>query len=132
VRTYFFDENLSKRLPAMLAALGVAAMHQSDHFPSGTLDTVWIPEIGRREYVLITWDRKTRTRPAEAEALRTFGVTTIYLGPFWGKKQFWAQATWLVKHWPGTEDHVRGCMPGTVAMLQERGNFRRLVLGHIK
>ena len=130
--TFYFDENLSWRLAQMLAALDVKVTHQKQEFPSGMLDSDWIPEIGKRGYVLVTWDRKTRTRPAEAEALRKHGVTTIYLGEFWKKLQFWDQAAWLARHWPKIEEFVTGCDQGTVAEIQQNGKFRYVVLGHKK
>ncbi|WP_338890130.1 hypothetical protein [Rhodococcus sovatensis] len=36
--------------------------------PTGTLDVDWITEVGQRGWVLVTNDRRLRTRPDEAAA----------------------------------------------------------------
>ena len=50
-----------------------------DHFEQGALDEVWLPEIGRRGWVLITKDREIRHRTAEREALLNAGVRAFVL-----------------------------------------------------
>ncbi|GIU99468.1 MAG: hypothetical protein KatS3mg014_1084 [Actinomycetota bacterium] len=72
--TFFFDNNLSPRLVEGLRAFGEDAMHLRDEFPADTDDTVWLPEIGRRGWYLVTHDKKIRKKPAEIRALKQAGV----------------------------------------------------------
>jgi len=51
-----------------------------EHFPQAAPDIEWIPEVGRREWVLITKDQNIRRNPLERAAyegalLRGFVVT---------------------------------------------------------
>lgn len=91
--TFFFDNNLSPSYARMLRALDVDARALREEFPRNTDDVDWLPEIGRRGWVLITHDRSIRTRPAEARALRASVVTAIFLGRFWRTTGRWEQAT---------------------------------------
>ena len=50
-----------------------------DHFPQGALDAEWLPEVGRRGWVLLTKDREIRYRAAEREALLSAGVRAFVL-----------------------------------------------------
>lgn len=66
--------------------------------PLGVLDVAWIPEVGRRNLVVIARDRRIRSRPAELALLREAGLKVFWIA---GKRDM---ATWdwlvrLVRHW---------------------------------
>lgn len=51
----------------------VVKVHK-DHFASGTHDDVWIPEVVRRGWVILTQDKNLRHKPNEREALTRAGA----------------------------------------------------------
>ena len=70
--------------------------------PRGALDTEWIPEVARRNLIVIARDKKLRTKPVEIEALWSAGLRVFNIG---GKRD---QSTWdwllrVVKLWPRME-----------------------------
>ncbi len=53
--TFFLDYQIGRFVVAeALRAAGAAVEVHIDHFPQATPDTEWIPEVGRRDWVLIT------------------------------------------------------------------------------
>ena len=79
--TFFLDHQVGKYIVAeMLRAAGSSVEVHLDHFPGNTPDHEWIPEVGRRGWVLITKDQHIRRNPLERAAyaaakLRGFVVT---------------------------------------------------------
>ena len=47
--------------------------------PRGIADTDWIPTVGDRGWVMITHDRRLRTRPAEAELAIAHRLKVVHL-----------------------------------------------------
>ena len=76
----FLDENhcRNQKLIAALEARSIACEKHLDHFPAGTEDVVWLPEIGRRSWCLLTSDARIRWNHLEKEAVRTNGVRMFY------------------------------------------------------
>ena len=69
----FLDENHcnNKAILEALATAGVAVERHCNHFPSGTEDVVWLPEVGRRRWIAVTTDDHIRRRAVEKrEVLR--------------------------------------------------------------
>lgn len=50
-----------------------------DEFPPTTTDAVWLAEVGRREWMVVTRDKKIRTRPAERAAIVAASVGCFVL-----------------------------------------------------
>jgi hypothetical protein len=82
---YFADES----------ALGLAKVLWRDHhrddvvhpghpllpeIPRGTADLDWLPLVGRLELIVLTRDRRIRSRPAELRAYREHGVRSVWIG----------------------------------------------------
>ncbi|BBZ38611.1 hypothetical protein [Mycobacterium conspicuum] len=73
--------------------------------PRGALDTEWIPAVARRGLVVITRDKRLRTKPIEIQALWNHGLRVFNIG---GKKD---ESTWdwlvrVVRHWPRMEQII--------------------------
>ncbi len=49
------------------------------HFAPGAKDTEWLPEVGRRGWVVLTKDHHIRTRQSELVALLSAGVAAFVL-----------------------------------------------------
>jgi len=79
--TFFLDHQIGRyQVAGALRSAGATVEVHLDHFPGDTPDSVWIPEIGRRGWVLITKDQNIRRNPLERSAyqaaeLRGFVVT---------------------------------------------------------
>lgn len=76
----FLDECLGTHdVAETLRAGGIAAEVLLDHFPSGTPDEIWLPEIGKRAWVVLSKDKWIRRRKIEKEALKNAHVTAFVL-----------------------------------------------------
>ncbi|WP_433012489.1 hypothetical protein [Kribbella sp. CA-294648] len=79
---YFADEN----------AIGLAKILIRDHhrldviysaieeIPRGTPDLTWMPIVGERGWIILTRDRRIRTRPAEQLAYWEHGLRSVWIG----------------------------------------------------
>jgi hypothetical protein len=66
---YFTDRDLGKRFPEILSAAGFRVERHHDHFAPDATDEFWLREIGKRNWVAITHDRRIRYKPNELEAV---------------------------------------------------------------
>ena len=79
--TFFLDHQIGRyQVAGALRAAGARVEVHLDHFAGDVPDIEWIPEIARREWVLITKDQNIRRNPLERAAyesakLRGFVVT---------------------------------------------------------
>jgi len=80
----FLDENHCRN-PHLIGALdraGVKFERHSDHFPAGAEDVLWLPEISRRNWVLLTSDarirRKSKINYLELQAVRSNSLRMFY------------------------------------------------------
>lgn len=81
---YFADEN-SLGMGKLLRRSGRADVLYPGHealpeVPLGTLDLDWMPVIGLRGFVVVTRDRRIRTRPAELQAYHEHGIRSVWIG----------------------------------------------------
>jgi len=65
----FIDRSVPKGVAAALKEVRDDVRWFEDEFDHDTKDTVWLPEVGRRGWIVISRDKKIRTRPAERQAL---------------------------------------------------------------
>ena len=82
---FFVERSLGKRVIAdALRAAGLQVeVHdeslQGPKFRHDSPDTEWLPEVGRKEWVLLSKDKVIRTRGAERRALLDAGVAAFFL-----------------------------------------------------
>ncbi len=81
---YFTDEN-ALGLGKLLLRSGAEDVIYPGHrdlpeVPRGTPDLDWMPEVARRDLVVLTRDRRIRTRPAELRTYWEFGIRSVWLG----------------------------------------------------
>src|SRR4051812_24893975 len=80
---FVFDEDLLRMGPAVsalrydFACFGRAPI--SDLLPVGVLDPSWIPVVAGRGWIVITADRKLRTKPSEARLAIAHGLRAVHL-----------------------------------------------------
>lgn len=84
--TFFLDYQIGRYVVAdALRNAGATVEVHIDHFAQAAPDLEWIPEVGKRRWVLITRDANIRRNPVEraayeAAGLRGFVVTGKELG----------------------------------------------------
>ena len=76
--TFFCDEDLGTRVfPDALRAEGVNVEILLDNFPSGTPDAEWIPEVARRNWVVLTHNLRIRYNRLERDTVMRSGSRMI-------------------------------------------------------
>lgn len=77
---FFLDEGLAGNIvPAILTDAGYLVERLIDHFPKGTHDIVWLTEVGKRGWIVLTKDAKIRRNPLELKALMEANVAAFIL-----------------------------------------------------
>lgn len=73
--TFFLDRQIGRYVvaDALRAAKARVEVHD-DHFGQATPDLEWLPEIGRRDWILITKDQNIRRNQLERAAYQAAGV----------------------------------------------------------
>lgn len=123
--TFFFDNCLSPVLVEGLRAFGEDVQHLRDTFPSETPDSIWIPEVAKRKWILITRDKRIRTRPLESEALVKSGLCTFV---FVQKRDpdRWGWVELVVRRWMDISAFADKEKRPFLAAIPERGGIERL------
>lgn len=69
---FFIDRSLGvEPIRNKLVEAGVAVEIHDDHFKRDEEDRVWLQEVGKRGWVILTKDQRLRYRPLEIAALRS-------------------------------------------------------------
>lgn len=79
---FFVDRSLGRRYVAeALKALGLGLKVEihDDHFPLDASDEEWLSEVGKRNWVVLTKDKRVRKIALEREALLRAGVRAFVL-----------------------------------------------------
>lgn len=81
---YFADENALGLAKVLIRSGRDDVLHPGHsrlpEVPLGTPDLEWMPLVGACGFIVITRDRRIRTRPAELEAYREFGIRSVWIG----------------------------------------------------
>lgn len=78
--TFFLDENHcgNPYLHAVFISANVPFEKHTDYFPRGVEDTVWIPEVARRQWAVLTADTRIRHNALERHAVKQYGLRFFY------------------------------------------------------
>jgi len=112
----------------MLAALGKEAEALRSTFQESIADEVFLASLKNTYDVYVTYDHRQKTRVAEARAIAEAKIIAIWIGPFWGKLDFWEQAKWLVTRWEKIESFTSTVTPGTCAEITQNGKAKVFAL----
>lgn len=123
--TFFFDNNLSPLLAAGFRGFGEDVQHLRDAFPASTKDVVWIPQVAASGWILVTRDKRIRTRPLEAEALTRAGLSAFF---FVQKRDpdLWGWVQLIVRRWREMQQLAERERRPFLFAIPERGNIDRL------
>ncbi|HEU4760528.1 MAG TPA: hypothetical protein VFT91_11195 [Dehalococcoidia bacterium] len=75
----FIDRSIPKGVADALKAVRDDVRWLEDEFQHDAKETEWLPEIGKRGWLVISRDKKIRTRPGERRALVDAGVGCFIL-----------------------------------------------------
>lgn len=107
---YVVDENLLSLGNGMVAVRRDTARFSREPvhelLPRGISDPDWIPIVGDRGWIIVTNDRRLRTRPAESELAITHNLKVIHLHGDIGGKPAWEQLVRIATRWNGIENYV--------------------------
>lgn len=124
--TFLFDACVSSNLVAILKLLGVDALHLHDRFSPDTPDPEWLPEVGRKGWVLVTADGRINRNPAERQLLREAGMTTFFLVRDFPRMTIFEQVSCIAKWWPRIAAEAAKNRPGTHLRVNRNGSVEVL------
>ncbi len=77
---FFVDRCLgNKTIPDTLRQLGISVECHNDHFPKAAQDTEWLPEVGKREWIVLTKDAKIGRSSLEKIAVASARIRMFVL-----------------------------------------------------
>jgi hypothetical protein len=77
---FFADRDLGRyEFPSALRAAGLVVHAHADHFPPMTPDREWLPPVAANGWIVLTNDRKIRSRHLELHAAMTSGARVLAL-----------------------------------------------------
>jgi hypothetical protein len=98
-----------------LREAGAEVRVHSDHFAHDERDDVWLPEVARHGWAILTKDKAIRRRPIEKQALIRSGARAFVLSS--GNMRGQDMADVLVKHLRRMERVVHRTNPPFVAVV---------------
>lgn len=114
-RVFFTDRDLGKQFPARLREAGLTVERHADHFAPDTPDEVWLPEVGRRTWIVLTHDERIRYKHNELAAVMRHRVPLLVVQ---GQAPFLQLAEWFVQTLPRVEAFVNAHEPPYIAKVQ--------------
>jgi hypothetical protein len=128
---YFTDEN-TLGLGKLMHRAGREDVLYPGHealldVPLGTPDLDWMPVIARRRLIVVTRDRRIRTRPAELRAHWKHGSRSVWIGAKQdlGPRQ---QVDLFLRHEPRLQREITKRGPGPWALAMTPSGVRPLAL----
>lgn len=112
---FFTDRNLGKQFPRILRQAGLAVERHDDHFGPDTPDVVWIPEVAARGWIAISHDERIRYKPAEKEAVMSYGLGLLLVA---GKAPFPELAQQFLRTLPRVERFLAAHRPPFIAKVR--------------
>lgn len=111
--TFFFDNTFPPQLVTILKALKVDARHLQEDFAADTPDVDWLPEVGKRGWIVVTGDRRISKKPPERKALEEANVIAVFMAKGFTSKPIFDLVASFIKWWPDIERAVAHVKPGT-------------------
>lgn len=109
----FIDRALGRRIAGPLVEAGAVVHLHDDHFDQGVEDHVWLKEVGKLGWIVLTKDQRIRYRAIEREALLNAGVKAfIFMS---GSVPFSEMAKIIAKALRAIEKFVRIHQPPFIA-----------------
>jgi predicted nuclease of predicted toxin-antitoxin system len=119
---FFLDACLGKhRIASELQAAGESVIVHDDHFPQGTQDEIWLEEVGKKGWVVLTKDDNIRYHKTERESVSKAGAA-VFIMPR-GNLKAEVMAAILVKALPRIKRFLASHARPFIARLTSRGSI---------
>ncbi|MEE9256894.1 MAG: hypothetical protein V3V56_06975 [bacterium] len=122
--TFFLDHSLGTiKIRLALENEGVAVEVLADHFDVGAEDIVWLSEVGKRGWIVLTKDKMIRKRNIEINTLVSSGVPAFVLtaGGLSGEEM----GQIFVRALPAMLRFVEKNPPPFIATISRKGNVSK-------
>ena len=121
----FIDRSIPRDVAEALKKVGDDVLWLEDEFPHDATEEVWLKEAGNRGWLVVSRDKKIRTRPGERQALLDATVGCFILT----QKQSLTRWDYL-KLLAATLDEMEGAFASTqrpfIYAVGRRGHLRRI------
>lgn len=121
---YVVDENLARLGNGVVAVRRDTARFSrapvDELLPEGIADPEWIPIVGDHGWVVITSDRRLRTRPREAELAIAHKLKVVHLHGDIGTRPAWDQLVRLTTRWEAVERQSANEGPWWLSLRRDR------------
>jgi hypothetical protein len=121
---FFVDRSLGRKvIPAALRAAGEEVRTHDDHFPPDAKDELWLAEVGKSAWVVLTKDKHIRYRASEIQTLRAANVRAFVLasrGDLTGAEV----SQIFLKALPAIKRLCERTAPPFIALVDRGGNVR--------
>ena len=118
--TFFLDQGLGDKVIAhALRQQGLKVALLKEHFATDALDEEWLPEVGRRGWLILTKDDRIRRRPVERQALMQ-GNARAFILPS-GNMSGEEMASAIVNALPRIQKFVTKNPPPFIARISKAG-----------
>jgi hypothetical protein len=124
--TFFFDRIIAVGVVIQLRAEGRNLIHLEEMFPPSAKDVDWIAVVGREGWVLLTTDRRIRSRKVEKRALRRAQITTFFCNEGLSGKHAAGKVQWLRDHWDKIEERAATAQKGEHFSISENGQIKKM------
>ncbi|MFN7172934.1 MAG: hypothetical protein ACK4P3_09160 [Fimbriimonadaceae bacterium] len=120
---FFFDNDISPRVVCAIKCIAngdpeVTALREM--FEQATPDRVWIPEVTKRGWIIVSRDFRQRRNRAEHQTLRTSGARAIYIRQRGNQEDLYSLAGRIISMWPKLIDWGETAKPGELAQLNSK------------
>jgi hypothetical protein len=118
---------MAKALQELAKAQRVEIVHLSDRFDRSVRDVDWISTIGKEGWIVVSGDSRISRNPIERAAWHEAGFTVFFLDDGWANRNFWTQASELVRWWPIITETAKSCKAGSGFRLPFKGTQSQLI-----
>jgi len=129
---YFADENALGMAKLLIRSGRTDIMHLGhgslEAVPLGCADLEWMHEVARLDLIVLSRDRRLRTRPAELNVYRRLGIRSVWIG---GKQDLSPrdQAALFIRHELRLQREAVKRGPGPWALSMSPSGLRPLYMG---
>jgi hypothetical protein len=121
----FVDRSMGRHVVAeRLRSSGCTVHVHDDHFAQNAPDTAWLSHVGRQGWIVLTKDKRIRTRLLERDALIRAGVAAFFVAPGDATAEQMARA--CVQALPAIARTVAALGNPLIAMITLRGRVQVL------
>lgn len=124
--TFFLDHQIGRyQVADALRGAGALVEVHLDHFPGDMADADWIPDVAKRNWVMITKDKNIRRNPLERAAYQAAGLRGfVCTGRDMNAKEL---GNLLVQCLPGMTRRVAGRAGPLLFGISRGGTFTKLI-----